>query len=76
MIEKTISSKKIGKAKNVANEIIDEANLKAKSIKKEAIIAAKEEVLKLKTEFESEQKERRIELSRQENRLSQKEDTN
>ena len=74
LIEKFISSKKIGKAKSLATEIVDDANLKAISIKKEAVIAAKEEVLKLKTEFETEQKERRNEMSRQENRLSQKED--
>lgn len=74
-VEKIISTKKIGKAKDVAAEIIDDAENQAKSIKKEALLEAKEEVLKLKTEFETEQKERRSEMSRQENRLSQKEDT-
>lgn len=65
---------KIGKAKNVAQTIIEEAKLEAKTVKKEAIIEAKEEVLKLKTESEREIKERRNEIQKQEVRLIQKEE--
>ena len=75
LIFNSIQSKKIGKAKDAAKQIVDEATLDAKNIKKEAVIEAKEEVLKLRTDFEKEQKERRAEISRQENRLTQKEDT-
>ena len=48
LVTRFVLNKKIGKAKNVAQSIVDEAKIEAKTLKKEAILEAKEEVLKLK----------------------------
>lgn len=74
LVTRFVLNKKIGKAKNVAQSIVDEAKIEAKTLKKEAILEAKEEVLKLKQDFDKESKERRNEIQKQEFRLIQKED--
>jgi ribonuclease Y len=66
-------NKKIGNSKSTAAKIIEEAYAEAKTIKKEAIIEAKEEVHNLREQFEKEVKERKVELSRAEDRIAQKE---
>ena len=45
LVTRFVLNKKIGKAKNVAQSIVDEAKIEAKTLKKEAILEAKEEVL-------------------------------
>ncbi len=52
--------------------IIDEAKKEAETIKKEAIIQAKENLLKVKTEFEKDTRERKSELENLEKRSVQK----
>ena len=74
LVTRFVLNKKIGKAKNVAQSIVDEAKIEAKTLKKEAILEAKEEVLKLKQDFDKESKERRNEIQKQEFRLIQKEE--
>ena len=69
-----VTKKKLGNSKSNAVKIIEEAYAEAKTAKKEAILEAKEEVHKLRSEFDQEQKDRRAELQRQEERLSQRED--
>lgn len=69
-----ITKKKLGNSKSNAVKIIEEAYAEAKTAKKEAILEAKEEVHKLRAEFDQEQKDRRAEIQRQEERLSQRED--
>ena len=66
LVTRFVLNKKIGKAKNVAQSIVDEAKIEAKTLKKEAILEAKEEVLKLKQDFDKESKERRNEIQKQE----------
>ncbi|HPG92511.1 MAG TPA: Rnase Y domain-containing protein, partial [Clostridia bacterium] len=46
-INRQVINNKIGNAKNVAQSILDEAKLESKTLKKEAILEAKEETLKL-----------------------------
>ncbi|MCD8239954.1 MAG: ribonuclease Y, partial [Oscillospiraceae bacterium] len=58
-----------------AKRIINESIKSAESKKREALLDAKEEIHKNRTEFEQEEKQRRAELQRQENRLRQKEET-
>ncbi len=60
--------------KVVAANIIQEAEAEAKNLKKEAILEAKDEVYKLKTECDTELKERRAEIQKSENRIMQRED--
>lgn len=54
--------------------MLDDARVESKAIKKEAILEAKEQELKLRNEFERESKEKRAEIQKLENRLVQKEE--
>lgn len=69
------SKKKLGSAEGRARTIIDEALRESEAKKKEAILEAKEEVHRLRSDFERESKERRAEIQRLERRLLQKEET-
>jgi ribonucrease Y len=72
-LKKSNDSKMAG-AKNSAEQIIEDAKREAEALKKEALLEAKDENHKLRTETESEIRERRSELQRQENRLLQREE--
>lgn len=69
-----VSKAKIGRAEETVKALIDEAQKRAETIKKETILEAKEEVLRLKNEQSREHKERWNELQRSEHRLFQKEE--
>ncbi|MGN0383209.1 MAG: Rnase Y domain-containing protein, partial [Eubacterium sp.] len=66
---------KIGSAEEKARQIIDEAVKTAETKKREALLEAKEENLRVKNEFEKESKERRAELQRYEKRVLSKEES-
>ena len=68
------TDKRLGEIDSVVSKMLDDARVESKSIKKEAILEAKEQELKLRNEFERESKEKRAELQKIENRLVQKED--
>ena len=68
-----IMSKKIGKTKQLANKMVEEAIVEAKTLRKDAIAEGKAEVQKEKKQFEIEMKERMNEAQRTEQRLSQRE---
>lgn len=65
--------KEIADAQNSAVGIINAANKEAETLKKEALLEAKEENQKYRSQIESELKESRQELKSQENRLLQRE---
>ncbi|MBQ7475483.1 MAG: ribonuclease Y [Clostridia bacterium] len=65
----------IGSAEAQAKKILEDGIKAAETKKKEALIDAKEEILKAKNDFDEEIKERRNELSRQERRVTSKEET-
>jgi ribonuclease Y len=67
------SKNKIGLAKREAARILEEANLEAKTLRKEGMLEVKEQLHNLRSEFDRETKERKNELQRTENRLIQKE---
>lgn len=71
---KTVSEKEISSAEEEGKRIINEAIKSAESKKREALLEAKEEILKNRSEYEKEVKERRADLQRQENRYQQKEE--
>ncbi|WP_100330978.1 ribonuclease Y [Bacillus xiapuensis] len=73
-VRKSIAESKIAGAKSAAEQIIDDAKREAEALKKEALLEAKDEIHKLRTETELELRERRNELQKQENRLLQKEE--
>ena len=67
-------SNEIGSAKAQAEKYREDGIKEAEAKKKEILIEAKEEVIGLKNEFDSEVKERRAELSKQERRVTAKEE--
>ena len=69
-----INKKKADKNKTSASNIIQEALNEAKTVKKEAVLEARDEVFKLKSECDAELKERRAEMQRAENRVNQREE--
>ncbi|MBO7378016.1 MAG: ribonuclease Y, partial [Clostridia bacterium] len=69
-----IRAKKIGETEAVVAKMIEEAQSESKQIKKEAILEAKEQDLKLRNDFEAEAKEKRAEMQKLEARLNQKDD--
>ncbi|MFD1030943.1 ribonuclease Y [Metaplanococcus flavidus] len=73
VMKKSNDSKMAG-AKNSAEQIIEDAKREAEALKKEALLEAKDENHKLRTETESDIRERRSELQKQENRLLQREE--
>ena len=70
---KLYATNKIGTAKREAARVIEEANLEAKTIRKDGLIEAKEQMNRMRDEFEKETRERKQDWQRTENRLSQKE---
>ena len=71
---KKVAEKEISSAEEEGTRIINEAIKSAESKKREALLEAKEEILKNRSEYEKEVKERRSDLQRQEHRLQQKEE--
>ena len=64
----------IGSAEKEAERILEDAGKDAESRKKAALVEAKDEIYKLRSEAEREIKDRRGEISRQERRIQQKEE--
>ena len=84
--KKKNTEREIGEANSEAKKIVDDAKAEgqkittsareeSKRVLKEAILEAKEQDLKLRNEFDRETKEKRAELQRAEQRLTQKEDS-
>jgi len=71
---KKISEREISSAEEEARRIINESIKSAESKKREALVEAKEEIHKIRTECDREVKERRADLQKQERRLQQKEE--
>ncbi len=71
---KKVSEKEISSAEEEARRIINEAIKSSESKKREALVEAKEEILRARSEYEKEEKSRRADLQKQERRLQQKEE--
>ena len=71
---KHVANAKIGNAEDRAREIIDEAVKTAETKKREAMLEAKEETIRVKNDLDKEVKERRAEIQRSERRVVQKEE--
>ncbi|MBU3189273.1 ribonuclease Y [Clostridium bowmanii] len=72
---KNRSQANISMAEKEAKRILDESSKEAESKKKEAILEAKEEVHRLRTDLEKESRERRNEVQRLERRNIQREES-
>lgn len=68
------ANKELGDASERAQKMVADAQAECKALKKEAILEAKEQELKLRNDFERESKEKKAELAKQEQRLTQRED--
>lgn len=73
-VDKHLTTKKFGKAKNATNKIIEDAYVEVKTIKKEAILETKEQIQKLKADADEEIRQRRFEVQKQEDRMAQREE--
>ncbi len=74
LIRKNISEKNIGSAEIYAAKIIEDAGKEADSTKKAMLVEAKDEIFKLRTDQEKENRERRQEIQKSEKRILQKEE--
>jgi len=73
-VRKSIAESKIGSAEETAIRIVQEAEKTGEAKKKEALLEAKEEIHRLRSDMEKENKERRAELTKSERRIIQKEE--
>jgi ribonuclease Y len=72
---KRVAEAELGSAEEEAKRIVGDAIKNAESKKKEALIEAKDEIHRVRTDSERELKERRNEVQRMERRVQQKEET-
>ena len=66
--------KKIGQTEEFVANMLEDATHKAEEKKKEAVLEAKEEIIRLKSELDKEVRDRRSEVSRLERRVNQREE--
>jgi len=74
-LRKTFGEKQLDAARSSAGRIVADAEKQAESLRKEAVLEAKDEVFKIRAEAEAEAKERRKELTALETRLMQREES-
>lgn len=74
LYRKNIAEARIAKAEDAAKSIVEDAQKKADATKREVLLEAKEEVHRLRNEFEKESRDRRNEIQRVERRLLQREE--
>ena len=75
LYRQNVMEKKIGRTEAFARSLLDEATRKAEEQKKEKLLEAKEEIIRLKSELDKEVKDRRNEVTRLERRVNQREET-
>ncbi len=75
LYRQNVMEKKIGRTEAFAKNLLDEATRKADDKKKETLLEAKEEVIRLKSELDREVRDRRAEVTRLERRVNQREET-
>ena len=72
---KGIMEKKLNQTEEAIQEMLDDAKHKAEDKRKEAVLEAKEEIIRLKSELDKEVRDRRAEVARLERRVNQREET-
>lgn len=75
ILKQLSSTKKIKSSESLASRIVEEAKKESETIKKEAILQAKENLLKMKADFDRETKDRKNELDGLEKRIRSKEES-
>ncbi|MDD3249659.1 MAG: ribonuclease Y [Smithella sp.] len=74
ILKQIFTAKKIRASESLATRIVEESKKEADTIKKEAILQAKENLLKMKADFDAETKEVKSELEALERRIRGKEE--
>ncbi len=74
ILKQLFSAKKVESSESLAARIIEEAKKESETIKKEAVLQVKENLLKIKADFDRENKDRRNELDALEKRIRSKEE--
>lgn len=74
IVKTNADKKKINSAEQISRRIIDDANKDADTLKREAILTAKDEIFKLKQNIEQENTRRKSEIDKHEQRLVKKEE--
>ena len=69
-----VAEAELGSAEEEAKRVLSDAIKTAESKKKEALVEAKDEIFKLRSDADREIKDRRNEVTRQERRLQQREE--
>ncbi|HEY5548092.1 MAG TPA: ribonuclease Y [Coriobacteriia bacterium] len=75
VFRKNFGEKQLDNARDSAGHIVADAEKQAETLRKEAVIEAKDEVFRLRAEAETEAKERRKEITSLESRLLQREES-
>jgi ribonuclease Y len=70
-----VMEKKIGRTEEYASQLLKDTTRNAEDKKKELILEAKEEIIRLKSELDKEVRDRRSEVTRLERRVTQREET-
>ena len=71
---KNAMEKRLGQSEEMAQSLVEDATRKAEEQKKEILLSAKEEVIRLKSELDKEVRDRRSEVTRLERRVNQREE--
>ena len=74
LYRKNSMEKKLGQSEEMAKNLVEDATHKAEERKKEILLEAKEEVIRLKSDLDKEIRDRRSEVSRLERRVNQREE--
>jgi len=75
LYRRKVAEAELGSAEEEARRIVNDSIKTAENRKKEALVEAKDEIHRLRSETEKELKDRRAEVQRQEHRLQQKEES-
>ena len=74
LLRRMVSQKEVASAESLAARILGEAKKEAENIKKESLLQAKDNMIKVKTDLEKESKEKKQEFDAQERRIRTKEE--
>ena len=74
ILRRKIAESKIQSAEIEAKKLIENVKIEAENLRKQQLVEAKEEILKIRNELDQEMKERRGDVQAQERRLIQKEE--
>lgn len=72
-VRKSMAEKEVTSAENRAKTLVAEAERQAEAAKREALLEAKDETFRMRSEAEADLKTRRAEIEKKEDRLSQRE---